>query len=81
MNRIRNILEKLVPLGEEKEDKFLKNLWEGCLIGDDKYIRENLGKGKLSRLYSNISNKSILTEGEHNLIRNLILEIENPYNN
>ena len=51
------------------------------MIGDDKYIRENLGKGKLSRLYSNISNKSILTEGEHNLIGNLILEIENPYNN
>lgn len=81
MNRIRNILEKLVSLGEEKEDKCLKNSWESCLSGDDKYIREILGEGKLSRLYSYLSNKSILTQEEHNLIRKLILEIENPYNN
>ena len=76
MSRLKKIIEKLVSLSEKKENKSLKFFWEGCLVGDDKFIRGKLEKGNLSRFYSYHSNKSIFTPEEHNLIIRLILEIE-----
>jgi len=75
MNRIRNILEKLVSIGDKRKNKFLKNFWEVFLI-DDNFVTKTLGNGVLSRLYNNLSNKSIFTEEEHKLIPRLILEIK-----